>query len=181
MEKDYGIPKYLEGGRLSIQPENTNPALTTNFVFLLPKIPNVVFFCTSVSLPGMTCNELTYKTGRGISYKVPGSEISHGELTFTYLVDEKMNNFKELQQWFRTMTAFRDFSNVSEMRNWLSEEGQLIVLSARKTAKYRIVFRGLFPSKMSGVTFNSADTEANNLAATCNMNFTYYNWEPMNG
>lgn len=180
MEKDYGIPKFLVGGHLLNQPDNTNTALTTNFVFMLPKIPNVAFFCTSVSLPGMTCPELLYKTGRGIGYKVPGSEVSHGELTFTYLVDEKMNNFKELQEWFRSMMAFRDFNSVGEIRNWMSEEGQLIVLSAKKTAKYRITFRGLFPSKMSGVTFNSADTEANNLMATCNMNFTYYNWEPMN-
>lgn len=179
MEKDYGIPIFDKQGFL-INQENINPALTTNFVFLLPRVPNAVFFCTSVTLPGMTCPELVYKTGRGIAYKVPGSEVTHGELTFTYLVDEKLFNYQELQTWFRTMIAFRDFTELSKPNNWMSEEGQLIVLTARKTPKFRITFRGLFPSKLSGVTFNSADIEATNLIATCSMNFTYYNLEKLN-
>jgi hypothetical protein len=182
MEKDYGIPEFTKVGAVLAEYLAAGSETTiTNFVFILPKVPNAVYFCTSVSLPGMTCNELVYKSGRGIAYKVPGSEVVHGELTFTYLVDEKMKNYQELQQWFRTMTAFRDFNDVASINNWMSEEGQLIILSSKKNPKVRITFRGLFPSKLSGVTFNSADVEANTLTATCNMNFTYYNIEVLDG
>ena len=177
--KDYGLPNFLKSGALTSQPENTNTTISTNFVFLLPKIPNSVYFCTSVNLPGMTCTELVYNF-KGGTHKVPGSEISHGQLTFTYLVDEKLANYNELQQWFAHSVAFRSEDGAVSYRNWMSEQGQLIVLSAKKNPKFRITFKGLFPSTLSGVTFNSADTEAANLVATCNMSFTYYDMETFN-
>jgi len=174
---DYGIPNYIATGAANSQPSNTNLAYTTNFVFFLPKVPNAVYFCTSVSIPGMTCNELVYKRGRGISLKVPGSEVIHGELSFTYLVDEKLKNYSELQEWFRKMTTFTDKDTALSYRNWMSEEGQLLVLSAKKNPKFRITFRGLFPNKLSGITLNSADTEATNMISTATLSFTYYNME----
>ena len=115
-----------------------------------------------------------------MNLKVPGSEIIHGELSFTYLVDEKLKNYTELQQWFRRMTSFTDDDPVLKYRNWMSEEGQLIVLSAKKNPKFRITFRGLFPNRLSGMTLNSADPEANNMTATASMSFTYYNMEFFN-
>jgi hypothetical protein len=51
------------------------------------------------------------------------------------------------------------------------------VLSARKTPKFRITFRGLFPNRLSGMTLNSADTEATNMTANVSLSFTYYNME----
>jgi hypothetical protein len=174
---DYSIPNYPIGGAEQRQPSTTNIAYTTNFVLILPKVPNAVYFCTSVSIPGMTCNEIGYKRGRGISLKVPGNEVTHGELSFTYLVDERMYNYSELQEWFRKMINFTDKDTLLDYRNWMSEEGQLIVLSAKKTPKFKITFRGLFPSKLTGVTLNSADTEATNMTATASLLFTYYNME----
>jgi hypothetical protein len=52
-----------------------------------------------------------------------------------------------------------------------------LVLSAKKNPKFRITFRGLFPSKLSGITLNSADTEATNMISTATLSFTYYNME----
>jgi hypothetical protein len=130
-----------------------------------------------VSIPGFTCNELVYKRGRGIPLKVPGSEITHGEITFTYLVDERLKNYTELQEWFRRMSSFNDKDAYLEFKDWMSEEGQLLVLSAKKKPKFKITFRGLFPSRLSGMTLNSADTEATNMTANVSLSFTYYNME----
>jgi hypothetical protein len=175
--EDYGIPNYIAVGSAKSQPSNTNLAFTTNYVFSLPKVPNAIYFCTNISIPGMTCNELIYKRGRGIPLKVPGSEIIHGEISFTYLVDERLKNYTELQEWFRRMTSFNDKDAYLMQRDWMSEEGQLIVLSAKKTPKFRITFRGLFPSRLSGMSLNSADVEATNMTANVSLSFTYYNME----
>lgn len=174
---DYGIPEYLRVGAINAQPSNTNLAFTTNYAFFLPKVPNAIYFCTNVTIPGMTCNELIYRRSRGSPLKVPGSEIIHGELTFTYLVDERLKNYSELQEWFRRMIQFRDTDNYLEFKNWMSEEGQLLVLSSKKTPKFKINFRGLFPNRLSGMTLNSADTEATNMTANVSLSFTYYDME----
>jgi len=178
-DKDYGLPSFISYGSLQRQPPNTNLTAPTNFVFILPKVPNSVYFCTSVTIPGMNCSSISIKSGRGLPVKTPSSEVVHGDLVFTYLINEDMSNYDELMTWFRTMTAFRDFTNLANTRNWMSEEGQLIVLSAKKNPVARFTFRGLFPSNLSGVTFNSADAEANSLIATCTMQFTYYNIESL--
>ena len=178
-DKEYGIPSFINYGSVQRQPPNTNITAQTNFVFTLPKVPNSVYFCTSVTIPGMNCSSISIKTGRGLPVKTPSSEVVHGDLVFTYLINEDMSNYDELMTWFRTMTAFRDFTNLTNTRNWMSEEGQLIILSAKKNPVARFTFRGLFPSNLSGVTFNSADTEANSLIATCTMQFTYYNIESL--
>lgn len=175
--EDYGIPNYLNIGAAKNQPANTNLSYSTNFVFFLPKVPNAAYFCTKVKIPGMTCNELVYKRGRGISLKVPGSEVVHGELTFTYLVDERLKNYEELQEWFRKMSAFTETDVPFAYKNWMSEEGQLLVLSSKKNPKFKITFRGLFPNRLSGLSFNSSDNEATNITATVSMSFTYYNME----
>ena len=174
---DYGIHEYFPVGAANAQPSNTNLAFTTNYVFFLPKVPNSVYFCTNVSIPGMTCNELVYKRGRGSALKVPGNEVIHGEITFNYLIDERLQNYAELQQWFRRATSFSDKDAYLLQKDWMSEEGQLLVLSARKTPKFRITFRGLFPNRLSGMTLNSADTEATNMTANVSLSFTYYNME----
>jgi hypothetical protein len=82
-----------------------------------------------------------YKRGKGMNLKVPGSEIIHGELSFTYLVDEKLKNYTELQEWFRHMTSFTDDDPILKYRNWMSEEGQLIVLSAKKNPKFIYIIK----------------------------------------
>lgn len=178
-DKDYGLPSFVNYGSLQRQPPNTNLTAQTNYVFMLPKVPNSVYFCTSVTVPGMACPSISIKTGRGLPVKTPSSEVTHGDLVFTYLINEDMSNYDELMTWFRTMTAFRDFSNLANTANFMSEEGQLMILSNKKNPLAKFHFRGLFPSNLSGVTFNSADPEANSLIATCTMQFTYYNIESL--
>jgi len=178
-EADYGLPSFINSGSLQNLPINTNISAPSNFVFLLPKVPNAVYFCTSVTVPGTSSPELVYKSGRGLALKTPSGEISHGDLSFTYLINEDMKNFDELQTWFRSMTSFRDYTELADYHNWMSEEGQLIILSNKKNPIARFHFHGLFPSNLSGITFNSADPEANNLVATCTMQFTYYTVESL--
>jgi hypothetical protein len=91
-DKDYGLPSFVNYGSLQRQPPNTNLTAQTNYVFTLPKVPNSVYFCTSVSVPGMACPSISIKTGRGLPVKTPSSEVSHGDLVFTYLINEDMSN-----------------------------------------------------------------------------------------
>ena len=177
-DKDYGIPEQYKFGGLQNQPDNTNLTAPTNFKLILPKIPNVTFFCTAIALPGQSCPPLVYKTQIS-QLKVPGNTISHGDLNFTFLVDEKLENMKELQAWFSSMLAFNDFQNLASISDWMSNEGQVIFLSNKKTPILRMTFRGLFPVSISPITFKTTDQESSTMTALCTMAFTYFELEKM--
>lgn len=178
LDRDYGIPEYPLPGGLQNQPANTNITAPTNFKLVIPKIPNTVYFCTAISVPGQTCDPLLYPSF-GVVNKVPGSSVSHGDLTFTFLIDERMENINELQTWFSSMLNFKDFSSVDKVVNWMDNEAQIFFLSNKKTPVMRMTFRGLFPLSISSVTFKSTDIEAANLTATCTMGYTYYELEQL--
>lgn len=178
LNRDYGIPERELIGGLQNQPANTNLTAPTNFKLLIPKIPNTVYFCTGVSVPGQSCEPIVYSTF-GAKVKVPGSITNHGDLSFTFLVDERMDNITEMQNWFSSMLAFRDFNDLGAMQNWLDNEAQIIFLSNKKTPVMRMTFRGLFPGSISQISFKSTDTEAANLTASCTMPFSYYELEKL--
>lgn len=178
MSKEYGIPEKPKSGSLQNQPVNTNLTNPTNFKFLLPKIPSSVYFCTAITVPGQSCEATVIKSGKGLAVKIPGQEVVHGDLSFNFLVNEDLSNYKELQEWFRTTLAFTDFNGVANIANWMSNEAQIIFLSNKKTPTMRMSFYGIFPKNISSLGLNSADTDASNITATCTLGFTYYEMEP---
>lgn len=179
MSKDYGIPQSA-GSRLSSQPSETNLTNPTNFRFMLPKVPNAVYFCQSVSFPSFSCPHMTIKTGRGLPLKVPGMEITHGDFNMTYLVNEDMSNYREMQEWFKKMSIFADgFNGIYSTRDWMSEQGTLVMLTNKKKPIVRFTFRGLFPKSLSALEFDNTDSEGKITVATATMAFTYYSMEPM--
>ena len=174
MSKDYGIPQSA-GSRLSTQPSETNLTNPTNFRFTLPKVPTVAYFCQSVSFPSFSCPPIIFKTGRGASLKVPGMEVSHGDLSMTYLVNEDMSNYRDMQNWFKKMSAFTDgFDGLLSTRDWMSEQGMLTMLTNKKTPVATFAFRGLFPTTLSALEFDNTDTEGKITVATATFGFTYY-------
>lgn len=177
--KDYGIPTPRNPSPLSRQPSERNLTSTVNFQFVLPKVPDCTFFCQSVSFPTISCPPTEYAYGTS-TLRVPSMDYSHTDLSFTFLVNEDLSNYKEMQKWFRTMSAFVDgFAGVLSARDWMSEQGQLIVLSNRKNPIARLTFRGLFPTSLSSFDFDNADSEARQIVATATMGFTYMDREEM--
>ena len=176
MQKDYGIPTSAAGNRLANQP-NTNLLSATNFKFVLPKVPSAVYFCQSVSFPSTSAPMMTYKTGRA-PLKLPGGEISHGDFSFTFLVNEDLSNYNEIRSWFAKMFSFdRDDATIYTTKDWMSEQGQLILLNNKKNPKIIFTFSGLFPTTLSQVEFDNTDTEGRVSVATVTLGFTYYTIE----
>lgn len=76
------------------------------------------------------------------------------------------------------MSAFTDgFNGLLSTRDWMSEQGQLIILTNRKTPVVRITFSGLFPTNLSAIEFDNTDTEGKVTVATATLGFTYYTME----
>jgi hypothetical protein len=81
-------------------------------------------------------------------------------------------------KWSKECAGLNDFNGVT-WRNWMSEEGYLLVLSNRKKPIFRITFRGLFPTNVSELAFKTTEIDTTPMIATVSMAFTYYTYEKL--
>ena len=80
------------------QIQNRNFLSPVGFEFTLAKYPKAAFFCNSARIP-----EINLGTAIQPSYlkdiDVPGDKLTYGDLNIRFLVDENLNNYKELHDW----------------------------------------------------------------------------------
>ena len=83
----------------SDQPTNLNYLSPINFDFQINKLPKVKYFCTGVTLPGITFSEAIHSTTLAIQSYLPGDSILFDPLTVKFIVDEDMKNYQEIYNW----------------------------------------------------------------------------------
>ena len=80
------------------QPSIMDYASPVQFRFKCTKLPQVEFFCQKANIPGISLGELTQTTGL-VDIPQPGDKITYQSLEVSFLVDENLNNWKELHDW----------------------------------------------------------------------------------
>ena len=99
---------------ISRQPTQLDYASPTQFKFSITKLPKVEYFCTEVNIPSLQISNATQVTSlRDIP--LPGTKLDFGDLSLTYMVDEKFENFEEIYGWVRGLgfpVDHKDYSNL---------------------------------------------------------------------
>ena len=177
----YEIPADYQNGIYNKMPTDTNLSNPSNFKFSLKRVPTLAYFCTGISLPGWTNPTINIPTGfaggRSV-LKSTSESVTHGDAVFKFLVNEDLSNYNSLVKWSKECAGLNDFKSVT-WRNWMSEEGYLLVLSNRKTPTFRITFRGLFPINVSELAYKTTDVDTTPMVASVTMAFTYYTYEKL--
>ena len=79
-------------------PDKLDYASPVQFRFKILKIPNVEFFVQSVNIPGITLGS-AQQTNPLYDIPLPGDKITYASLDMSFLVDENLNNYKEIHDW----------------------------------------------------------------------------------
>ena len=99
---------------LARQPTELDYADPTKFKFSITKLPKVEFFTTAANLPGINLGEAVLPT-HFKQVPVMGDDLTFDNLEITFLVDEKLENYRELHQWLvgigfpKSRTQFSSF------------------------------------------------------------------------
>ena len=80
------------------QPSIMDYASPVQFRFKCSKLPKVEFFCQSANIPGIGLGTATMPTGLK-DIPIPGDKVSYQDLAISFLVDENLNNYKEIHDW----------------------------------------------------------------------------------
>lgn len=191
-----------ETNSLNRQPTKLDYAAATQFKFNLTKLPKVEYFCTSVNIPGITLGSTTQPTPF-VDIPIPGDTLTYADLTVDFLVDENLENYREIHGWltgigfpkghsqFQTLVnAGTDRFPTSNATPNSAEAGKvddsgfdvgamysdatLTILSSKNNPIIEVRYRDLYPTSLSGLSYDQQAGDTSYLSASVNFSYQLY-------
>jgi len=163
-----------------------------NFRLLIDKVPATEYYIKSCNIPGLAFSAIEQGAGVGLDAYFPGDKVTFDDLVVNFLVDEDLENFKEIYDWMNAIVPIKDPKDyetyVKTSRTSIgTSDGKgsyqnemsditLITTTNKNIPNRYFRFHDCFPIGLSGLDFESgADGEA--VVATITFKFTYYDIE----
>mgnify|MGYP001361839501 FL=1 len=184
---------------LARQPEEFDYADPTKFKFSITKLPLVEFFTTQANIPGISLGESIFPTPFK-QIPVQGDDLTFDNLEITFLVDEKLNNYRELHQWLvgigfpKARTQFSSFKRDESQTFPTAEsvkgeatkpgvasgvqamfgDATLTVMTSKNNPVMEARFSDVYPVALSGLAFNQQEGDITYLTATATFSYKLY-------
>ena len=164
------------------QPDNINHLTPIAYRFNIRKIPNVIYFCQSANIPGISFAS-TVQTTPFSPINIQGDTLFYEDLTIRFLVDEDLEAYTEIFNWITALTAPKAFSQYKTERDTnkvlrrstgnLFSSAELIILNNNMNPNKEVIFDDVFPVSLSSIEFDSGST-LDTLSATVTFKYTTY-------
>ena len=152
----------------------SNPLLVNYFQFILDRVPNMVYFCQSVNLPGIGFGVADQPTVLGHPVKVPTGAFRFEDIELTFRVDENMTNWREIYNWiYTTGNYISDAATLPHGKK--TSDATLLVTNSAFVPKYKVHFKNVFPVYLGGIEF-SVNTPTST-EVVCEAKFTHTGYE----
>ena len=80
------------------QPTVYDYATGTQWRLAFNRVPKTTWFCTSANVPGITLGEAMFPTPMSDMF-ITGDKLTFETLNITFIVDEELQNYRELWDW----------------------------------------------------------------------------------
>ena len=180
------------------QPAKLDYASPIQFRFKCTKLPEVEFTCQTANIPGISLGSGTQPTSL-VDVPIPGDKISYQSLDISFLVDENLNNYKELHDWIigigfpKDHTQFRDAlaagsdrfpgstaptrterQTVATAEGAIYSDATLTILNSKNIAKTEIRFRDVYPTSLGALNYNVAASDIDYINVAASFNYSLY-------
>jgi hypothetical protein len=167
--------------------ENRNFLSSLRFKFTLNRAPKVAYFTNKVNIPSMNLG-VAMQPSYTTDIPVPGEKIVFGDFDLTFLVDEDLTNYLEIQKWIRGIGFPESLGEIYDWQNDrkvfesprnsdmnLYSDGTLLVHTSNNNTNYQIRFRGMFPYILSELTFDATNDDEEYFTSTVSFKYMMYN------
>ena len=184
------------------QPTKLDYASPTQFKFQIIKLPKVEYFCTAANVPGINLGTAEQITPLK-DIPLPGDRLQYDTLTIQFLVDENLENYREIHGWltgvgfpknyeqFQTLQGastdrFPSTQNtgtskeIGEIKKATQDDGglysdaTLMILTSKNNANLEVRFRNIYPTSLSGLDYNQQAADVDYLTATVTFEYAIY-------
>jgi len=192
----------------SQQPTVFDYATGTQWRIAFNRIPKTTWFCTAANIPGITLGEASYPTPMADMF-VAGDKLTFETLNITFLVDEELQNYRELWEWIvgmgapvshsqwttgltkgdgitTTFSAVGTDDNINSRQKSTSTEknlysdATLIVYNSKNMPKVNVKFKDMFPTSLSALEYSQDLTDVEYFKASATFRYLYYEFETSN-
>ena len=155
---------------------------------IFPRITSAVYFCQAVEIPGLSTTPARHSTPFAELYK-PGDKVQYSDFNMEFILDEELWGFQIIYDWIKGYSFpqnFEEYQNLyrlSEMNVPLNNsrsqysDAQLIVLSSKNIAKFKVKFVDIFPISLRQVSLNTMLDANKPVTAMAQFKFQYYTIE----
>ena len=182
------------------EPSVLDYASPVQFRFKCSKLPTVEFFCQSANIPGISIGSASMPTGLK-DIPIPGEKVTYQDLAISFLIDENLNNYKEIHDWIialgfpQNYTQFADLQAAGADRYPGSTSGAIVpetniavplaeggtysdatltVLNSKNIAVTEIRFNNIFPTSLGALSYDVQASDVNYLQASVDFSYMYY-------
>ena len=178
---------------LTRNPANPNFQHPNKFQLNFSRLPNMQYFCQSVSIPGISMSEVPRNTPFVDIYS-PGEKAIYDLLNVTFMVDEELKSWLEIHDWIRAMTKVKDFeeyrklpilnkyaSTSHDIRGDFPQysDASLVLFSSSNKEYFRFKFYDVFPTTLSTFVMNTQDSPDSIITADATFRYSYYDIEKL--
>ena len=182
------------------QPSKMDYASPVQFRFKCSKLPLVEFFCQTANIPGISLAAASFPTPLK-DIPVPGDKVTYQDLAISFLVDENLNNYKEIHDWIIGLGAPQSHTQFSDLRALSSDrfpgttassaatgtsiakplpeggiysDATLTVLNSKNIVKTEIRFHNIFPTRLGSLSYNVKAADVEYLSVAVDFQYMYY-------
>jgi len=169
---------------LDRSPSNTNLLQPTKFLLTIDKIPATQYFCQTVNIPGIGLSSTTYNTPL-VDIPVMGNKIEYETLDIKFLVDEQLQSWNQIYNWFLAIASPVSIadrvSKTNAMSNTVNKslpnysDLTITILSALNNPVARIQFTNAFPISLSSIELDTKSSSDDII--TAEVSFKYQSFE----
>ena len=183
------------------EPTKLDYASPIQFRFKMTKLPKVEFFVQTANIPGISLGTATAVTPL-YDYPIPGDKINYQTLDISFLVDENLNNYKELHDWISGLGFPKNHQQFADLQATgadrfpgssassvalghkrtatpLAEGGTytdatLTVLSSKNIAKTEIRFQNVYPISLGALSYDIKASDVDYITVQASFNYLNY-------
>ena len=182
------------------QPAIMDYASPVQFRFKCSKLPKVEFFCQSANIPGISIGSASFPTGLK-DIPLPGDKVSYQDLAISFLVDENLQNYKEIHDWIIGLGAPQNHTQFSDLRATSSDrfsgstsgsivpgvdtpvplaeggtysDATLTILNSKNIAVTEIRFHNIYPTTLGALSYDVKASDVDYLAVNVDFSYMYY-------
>lgn len=152
--------------------------LPSQFKLVFDPLPNCNYYLQSLSLPGVTAANVEVPSPFGSVTPLHGDRLTYDEFTFQFILDEDLNNYKEVYNWLRSLTrgqSYYDFyTNDAIPDNTATYDAKLFFLDSFYEVSSTITFKNLFPISLGSIDLDYSDTDPEPKVCAANFRYDFY-------
>jgi hypothetical protein len=162
-------------------PETYNTQQATQFRMVLRRAPSISYFCQRVDIPDMSL-DAAVAPSPFVEDPHPGDHMSFGELDLSFKLDERLQNYMEVQRWMLGLGFPESFDQHADLERAAEEAPDLglrsdltvNMLTSSRNASFSWTFVDAWPTYLGKLPMDSTLLDPTHVDVQVVFKYTYF-------